>query len=207
MDHHFRLDILRNYYSSLLDYLCSNKDFLKSCSNVTNIWKTTDQNFLRLMGSFFSKQPDDANQLIPSSKLYSAIVSFSEKNNDQELLNWVKSFNKLFLSAVANSLKKNKIEEFSSFTFNEQLRICSDMFHQLKLKNESLENLVLELQTTNETLQNLVSETKNELKLSQNKNLMLTASLENFADEECDNFRKRMRSKICSINADHFTTI
>ena len=191
MDQHFDLNTLKIYYSSLLEHICSDKDFLKSSNKISNIWKTTDRIFLQFMGSFFSKQPDEIKALLPSSKLYSAIVSFCEKNNDQELLKWVKSFNNCFLSSVAKAIKKNKTED--SFNFNESLRICSDMFHSLKIKNEFLEKMIVELQE--------------ELKLSQDKNALLTSTLQNIADEECENFRKRMRTQISSLNNDQTTTV
>lgn len=191
MELNFDLNTFKIYYNSLLEHICSNNEFLKLCNNVSNIWKTTDQNFIRLMGSFFSKQPETVKQLIPSSKLYSEIVLFGEKNDDQELLKWVKSFNSCFLFSVAKAIKKNKDE--CSFDFNENLRICSDMFHKLKMKNEYLEKMVSDLQC--------------ELKLSQEKNSMLTSTLENLADEECENFRKRIRTKISSLNCDHTTTV
>ena len=191
MTQQFDLDTFKIYYSSLLEHICSDKDFLKSSINVSNIWKTTDRNFLQFVGSFFSKQPDEIKSLLPSSKLYSAIISFCERNNDQELLKWVKSFNNCFLSLVAKTIKKNKAED--SFDFNENLRICSDMFHKLKMRNEYLEKNVYQLQC--------------ELKHSQEKNAMLTSTLENLTDEECENFRKRMRTKISSINIDQSTTV
>lgn len=196
MNHNFNLDTLRKYYSSLLEYICSDRDFLKLCTNISNIWKTTDQKFLQLMGSFFAKQPDAVKSLIPSSKLYSEIISFCGKNNDKELLKWVKSFNNNFLSSVAMAIKKNKSENSSCFEFNEYLRKCSDVFYKLKTQNEYLEKIVAEL--------------KDELKLAQDKNAFLTSSiekLENLADQECENFRKRMRSGIYSLNVDESTTV
>jgi glutaredoxin 2 len=174
-----------------LEYICSDEDFLKSGNKVSNIWKTTDRNFLQLVGSFFSKQPDPIKALLPSSNLYSAILSYCEKNDDQELLKWVKSFNNLFLTSVAKAIKKNKAEDLLSF--NDYLRFCSDMFYKLKTKNENLEKLVAELQ--------------NELRQSQEKNIMLASTLENLADEECENFRKRMRTKISSLNSDYAATV
>lgn len=191
MAQHFNLNTFKVYYSSLLEYICSDEDILKSSNKVSNIWKTTDRNFLQYVGSFFSKQPDPIKALLPSSKLYSAVLSYCEKNDDQELLKWVKSFNNLFLTSVAKATKKNKVED--SFDFYENLRICSDMFHKLKTRNEYLEKMVTELQ--------------GELKNSQEKNAMLASTLENLADEECENFRKRMRTKISSLNSDHATTV
>ena len=191
MTQHFDLNTFKTCYSSLLEHICSDEDFLTSSNKVSNIWKTTDQNFLRLLGSFFSKQPNEIKSLLPSSKLYSAVISFCERNDDQELLKWVNSFNNSFLYSVAKTIKTNKAE--NSFNFNEKLRLCSDMFHKVKMRNEYLEKLVAELQC--------------ELKHSQEKNAMLTSSLENLADEECENFRKRMRTKISSLNNDHTTTV
>jgi glutaredoxin 2 len=191
MEQQFNLNTFKVYYSSLLEYICSDEDFLKSGNKVSNIWKTTDRNFLQLVGSFFSKQPDPIKALLPSSNLYSAILSYCEKNDDQELLKWVKSFNNLFLTSVAKAIKKNKAEDLLSF--NDYLRFCSDMFYKLKTKNENLEKLVAELQ--------------NELRQSQEKNIMLASTLENLADEECENFRKRMRTKISSLNSDYAATV
>lgn len=184
----FDFETLKNTYSSLLDFLCSTKEFLKISNNVSNIWKTTDQKFLKLMGSFFIKKSDLVKALVPSSKLYSEIISFCEETDDKELLKWVKSFNNLFLSSVSKSLKKNKddpnIDDFDEMM--RKLSLFSNNFRELKAKNETLEKTIEELQ--------------NELKLSQEKNALLTLSLENLADEECENFRKRMRSGIYSFN-------
>lgn len=184
----FDFETLKNTYSSLLDFLCSTKEFLKISNNVSNIWKTTDQKFLKLMGSFFIKKSDLVKALVPSSKLYSEIISFCEETDNKELFKWVKSFNNLFLSSVSKSLKKNKddpnIDDFDEMM--RKLSLFSNNFRELKAKNETLEKTIEELQ--------------NELKLSQEKNALLTSSLENLADEECENFRKRMRSGIYSFN-------
>ena len=184
----FDFETLKNTYSSLLDFLCSTKEFLKISNNVSNIWKTTDQKFLKLMGSFFIKKSDLVKALVPSSKLYSEIISFCEETDNKELFKWVKSFNNLFLSSVSKSLKKNK-DDPNIGDFDEMMRklsLFSNNFRELKAKNETLEKTIEELQ--------------NELKLSQEKNALLTSSLENLADEECENFRKRMRSGIYSFN-------
>lgn len=193
MDRQFDLELLKTSYSSLLEHICSDKDFLKSSNNISNIWKTTDQLFLRHLGSFFIKQPDAVKSLVPSSKLYSEIVSFCEKNGEKELLKWVKSFNNHFISSVTRAMKKNKTDEHSLCDFNENLRKCSDIFYKLKLRNENLEKKVDELQ--------------NELKLSHQKNALLTSSLENLAHEECENFRKRMRTKIYEFSIEQATTV
>ena len=187
----FDLNTFKRYYSSLLEHICSNKDFLQSCTNVSNIWKTTDPKFIRLVGCFFAKQPESVKPLMPSSKLYTAILLFCEKNNDEELLNWVKSFNNSFLSSVAKALKKNRTGESNSFvSFMDK---CKEEYNKLQLRNEFLENAINELQI--------------ELKMCQDKNAFLTASIESLADEECENFRKRMRSKISSLNIDQSTTV
>ena len=187
----FDLNTFKRYYSSLLEHTCSNKDFLQSCTNVSNIWKTTDPKFIRLMGYFFAKQPESVKPLMPSSKLYTAILLFCEKNNDEELLNWVTSFNNSFLSSVAKALKKNRTGESNSFvSFMDK---CKEEYNKLQLRNEFLENAINDLQI--------------ELKMCQDKNAFLTASIESLADEECENFRKRMRSKISSLNIDQSTTV
>lgn len=193
MDCPFDLETIKSVYSSFIEFICSKKEYLKISNNVSNIWKTTDQKFLRLMGSFFIKQQDPIKSLVPSSKLYSDIVSFCEKNNNQEFLKWTKGFNNYFISSVAKNIKKCDTENNSSFDFNENLRKCSDLFHNLKMRNDYLEKTIIELQ--------------NELKLSQEKNSLLTSSLENLADEECENFRKRMRTKIFQVNVDQSTTV
>lgn len=183
MDHHFDLHTLKNTYSSLLEHICSNTDLLKLSNSVSNIWKTTDRNFLLLVTSFFSKQSNEVKHLIPSSKLYSKIILFCEKNNDQELLKWVKSFNNIFISSVTKTIKRNKIENYSS---NEILQFSLNNFKKLKLKNQRLEKNIEEL--------------KHQLELYQDKCTLLSTTIENFADEECEHFRKRMRTKISSIN-------
>jgi hypothetical protein len=190
MTSQFDLNTFKKYYSSLLEHICSNKEFTKSCSNVSNIWKTTDPNFIRLLRSFFSKQPEYVKTLMPSSNLYTAILLFCEKNNDEELLNWTKSFNNSFLSSVAKALKKNRTEDFD---FDKNLDNIREEFVKLKLRNEYLEKAVNDLQI--------------ELQLSQDKNAFLSASIEGLADEECEIFRKRMRSKIYSLNIDQPTTV
>jgi hypothetical protein len=197
MDYHFDLDTFKNYYSYLLEYICSNKDFLKCSNSVSNIWKTTDQKFLRLVGSFFIKQPDPVKVLLPSSKLYSDIVLFCEKNDDQELLNWVKGFNNHFLSSVAKAMKKNKTQGGSS------INIVDDVIEYLRNSNDHLRKL----ENKNEQLERLVDDLQAELKLTQDKNDRLTSSLENLADEECENFRKRIRTGIFSVSASQSTTV
>lgn len=190
----FDLETLKNTYSSLLEFLCSSKEILMISNNVSNIWKSTDQKFLKLMGSFFIKKSDLVKALIPSSKLYSEIISFCEETNDKELLKWVKSFNNLFLSSVSKSLKKNKVPHASDFDeMMQKLSLFFNNFYDLKTKNETLERTIEELQ--------------NELKLSQEKNALLTSSLETLADEECENFRKRLRSGIYSFNVDQSAII
>lgn len=195
MNGRFDLEILKNTYSSLLDFLCSSKEFLKISNNVSNIWKTTDQKFLKLMGSFFIKKSELVKALVPSFKLYSEIISFCDETDNKELFKWVKSFNNLFLSSVSKSLKQNKddptIEEIDETM--QKIALFSDNFRKLKEKNETLEKTVEELQ--------------NELKLTQERNAWLTSSLENLADEECENFRKRMRSGIYSFNVNQSTTV
>lgn len=196
MAQHFNLNTFKVYYSSLLEYICSDEDILKSSNKVSNIWKTTDRNFLQYVGSFFSKQPDPIKALLPSSKLYSAVLSYCEKNDDQEFLKWVKSFNNLFLTSVAKATKKNKATEPLGVDANdivEKINYMANTFNRLQTRNEYLEKMVTELQ--------------NELKNSQEKNAMLASTLENLADEECENFRKRMRTKISSLNSDHATTV
>ena len=192
MASHFNLDTFKNCYSSLLEHICSNKDFLKSSNNVSNIWKTTDTIFIRLLGSFFSKQPEEVKHLIPSSKLFSTIVLFCEKNNDQAFLTWVKSFNNCFLYAVGHAMKKIKPLGYSSIDFDENLRVASEMYKNIEMRNKSLEKMVLELQK--------------ELKLSQEKNATLSSHLESMAEEEIENFRKRMRNGIYSFNVEQSTS-
>lgn len=190
----FDLETLKNTYSSLLEFLCSSKENLMISNNVSNIWKSTDQKFLKLMGSFFIKKSDLVKALIPSSKLYSEIISFCEETDDKELLKWVKCFNNLFLSSVSKSLKKNKVPHASDF---------DEMIQKLSL----FFNNFCDLKTKNETLEKTIEELQNELKLSQEKNALLTSSLETLADEECENFRKRLRSGIYSFNVDQSAII
>lgn len=188
MENHFDLNTFKTYYSSLLEHICSNKDFLETCHNVSNIWKTTDHTFLRFLSSFFSKQPEQVKMLIPSSKLYSAVVSFCEKNNDQEFLNWVTTFNNTFLYSVAKASQKKRttLDDHPSFNFHENMRKCENGY-------KYLESLVVKLQE--------------DLKMAQEKNALLTLTIENIANEECEQFRKRMKTKISSINQDQTTTI
>lgn len=192
MTNKFDLNALKNCYSSLLEHICSNEDFLKSSMVIGNIWKTTDHVFLQYLTSFFHKQPDAIRLLMPSAKLYSDIISFCGDNHP-ELLKWVKGFNNLFLKSVSKAASKNPSKDVaSSFEFNQALRQCSDFFHKLKLRNEYLEKQVNDLQK--------------ELQLSQDKIADMTSSLKELADNECENFRKRMRSKISSFNVDESTS-
>jgi len=197
MSQNFNLDTLQTAYNSLLDFIGSNEEYIIISNNVTNIWKTTDHNFIKLLSSFFAEQHEDIRPLIPSSKLFLAIVSFSEKNNNHALLSWIKSFNNCFLSYVSNAMKKTKTKVSDPSNFlchvNQELKKCSDMFNSLKLKNEYLEKYVEEL--------------KQNLQVSEEKNAFLTNSLEHLADEECENFRKRMRTKIISLNTKQTTTV
>jgi len=175
---------LKPIYESLLDFICSHPNNLQLSRNISNIWKSNDENFLKMVHSFFIDKDINTQRLVPTSAFYTSLVNHFERTDDKEFLRWVKSFNSSFLSRIKKGTEQEKKEPLTGFSKTDDMEMVfqkiSQLFHRVQSKNKEMENEIITL--------------KKELLDSKLVIANFTSSIDDFMNEERENFRKRIRS-------------